>query len=69
MSVPEQFHVCVTFDPHRTKGVYVGYDESVTESHSKRALPGSHVGDVQGAFDWMIRAVVAPRVDAHAAAN
>lgn len=59
-SVPKQFYVCVTFDPERTKGVYVGYDESVTRSHSKRALPGSHVGEVQGAFDWMIRASITP---------
>ncbi len=62
--IPEQFHVCVTFDPSRTKGVYVGSDDSVTESHSKRALPGSHVGDVDGGFDWMIRAVLAPPANA-----
>ncbi len=60
-SVPEQFYVCVTFDPERTKGVYVGYDESVSQSHSKRALPGSHIGEVQGEFDWMIRASVTQR--------
>ena len=57
-SVPEQFYVCVTFDPEQTKGVYVGCDESVAQSHSKRALPGSHIGEVQGEFDWMIRASV-----------
>jgi len=59
-AVPDRFYVCVTFDPARTKGVYVGYDESATQRRSQRALPGSHVADVQGAYDWMIRAVVAP---------
>ncbi|MBT3270177.1 hypothetical protein HN371_23730 [Candidatus Poribacteria bacterium] len=65
-AAPEQFYVCVTFDPAQTKGVYVGCDESVTQTHSKRALPGAHVADVNGAFDWMIRAVIAPRAAAPA---
>ncbi len=55
---PDEFALCVSFDPTRTKGVYVGYDEGVAESHSKRALPGSHLEDVKGTFDWMIRLVL-----------
>ncbi|MAF10720.1 hypothetical protein CMK11_09730 [Candidatus Poribacteria bacterium] len=67
--VPEQFYVCAAFDPERTKGVYVGYDEDATQTHSKRALPGSHVADVKGKIDWMIRAVVTPRATAAAATD
>jgi len=43
-----------------TKGVYVYYDGDVGRSHSRNALPYSHVADVQGTFDWMIRARVTP---------
>ena len=68
-AVPEQFYVCATFDPERTKGVYVGYDGNVTQTHSKRALPGAHVADVKGKFDWMIRAVVTPRAAAASATD
>jgi RNA polymerase sigma-70 factor (ECF subfamily) len=54
-SVPRRFYVCLGFNPTATKGVYVAYDESVPRSHSRSALPYSHVADVRGKFDWMIR--------------
>jgi hypothetical protein len=61
IKVPSEFYVCVSFNPTQTKGVYVGFDENVTESHSKNALPSSHLEDVGGKFDWMIRAVLSGR--------
>ena len=56
--VPKRFYVCVNFNPHRTKGVYVHYDRSVKVSHSREALPGQHNRPVDEKYDWMIRAVI-----------
>jgi hypothetical protein len=53
--VPDDFYVCFVFQPTQTKGVFVGYDESVAESHSKQAVPDSHCEDVEKPYDWMIR--------------
>jgi len=60
VAAPTRFYVCVSFNPTATKGVYVYYDSDVGRSHSRVALPYSHVADVQGTFDWMIRAHLAP---------
>lgn len=56
IKTPQVFYVCVYFNPTATKGVYVHYDTDVAKSHSKSALPWSHVSDVNEEFDWMIRA-------------
>ena len=32
IEVPENFHAAVAFNPHRTKGIYLGLDESAPES-------------------------------------
>jgi len=58
IKIPDEFYICVSFNPTQTKGVYVGVDENITESHSKNALPSSHLEDIRGKFDWMIRAVL-----------
>ena len=55
VTVPQRFYVCLSFNPERTKGVYVHYDESVEQSHSRRALPYSTGSPVRGKYDWMIR--------------
>jgi len=62
--VPKQFYVAVTFNPHRTKGVYLGYDESAQSSDS-RGESNSLVGRPTTGFEafdqnreWMIRAVM-----------
>lgn len=54
--VPESFYVCLVFNPTRTKGVYVGIDNSVKQSHSRDAVPGSHLGETLKEGEWMIRA-------------
>ena len=56
VKVPESFYVCFVFNPTQTKGVYVGIDENVKESHSKQTVPGSHVDNLAKTGDWMIRA-------------
>jgi RNA polymerase sigma-70 factor (ECF subfamily) len=58
--VPDRFYICLSFNPTATKGVYVAYDTSVKRSHSKLALPDSHVSDVKQGFDWMIQAHLRP---------
>ena len=40
----------------------MGMDEDVEESHSKQAVPGSHMEDMPTHADWMIRAHVTPLV-------
>jgi len=55
VAVPQRFYVCLSFNPERTKGVYVHYDQSVDESHSRRALPYSTGSPVSAKYDWMIR--------------
>jgi len=54
--VPQSFYVCFVFNPTKTKGVYVGIDQNVEKSHSKNAVPGSHMKPAMGNADWMIRA-------------
>ncbi|MFC1596854.1 hypothetical protein ACFL5Q_02800 [Planctomycetota bacterium] len=54
--VPQGFYVCFVFNPTQTKGVYVGIDENVKKSHSRNAVPGSHMEPVKGNADWMVRA-------------
>jgi hypothetical protein len=53
--VPEQYYVALSFNPHRTKGIYLGYDESVEESHSYTGLPGDGFEKVTDKYDWMVR--------------
>ena len=58
--VPRRFYVCVVFNPIQTKGVYVGLDKDVAESHSRDAIPGSHNRELKETADWMIRAHLVP---------
>ena len=39
VEVPKRFSVALSFNPHRTKGVYLGMDKGVKESHSYVGLP------------------------------
>lgn len=56
IEVPERFHIGLGFDPHRTKGIFLGFDESVASSHSLTGLPGDGYTPVDGDYDWMVRA-------------
>lgn len=60
VEVPEKFFVALWFNAERTKGVYVGMDKKVKESHSDVGLPdkGFHKADQR--YDWMVRTVVTP---------
>ncbi|MDP6634449.1 MAG: HEAT repeat domain-containing protein [Phycisphaerae bacterium] len=54
-AVPETFYVALSFNPHRTKGVYLGLDSSVAESHSYTGLPGRGFAAIAEKSDWMVR--------------
>jgi RNA polymerase sigma-70 factor (ECF subfamily) len=56
VDVPRRFYICLSFEPTYTRGVYVAYDKDVEHSHSRSALPYTHVFVVEGKYDWMIRA-------------
>ncbi len=60
VTVPERFYVCFAFNPTQTDGVFVHYAAAPVRSHSRFALPYSHVGDLKEPADWMIRAHLAP---------
>jgi len=60
VEVPEQFYVAVSFNPHRTKGIYLGCDKSVAQSHSQIGLPDSGFTKVTDGYDWMVRAYLVP---------
>ena len=54
--VPERFHVALAFNAEPTKGIYLGLDGSVKESHSFSGLPGDGFQPVREKYDWMVRA-------------
>ncbi len=55
IEVPEQFTVAFSFNPSRTKGVYLGIDKSVSKSRSLMGLPDSGFEEVKQPEDWMVR--------------
>jgi beta-lactamase regulating signal transducer with metallopeptidase domain len=54
--VPEEFQIGLSFNPHQTKGIYLGLDKNVEESHSYIGLPESGYKPVPEKYDWMVRA-------------
>lgn len=57
--VPERFFVALCFNPEQTKGVYLGFDENVKESHSYTGLPNRGFRAFSDG-DWMVRVYLAP---------
>jgi RNA polymerase sigma-70 factor (ECF subfamily) len=60
VEVPERFYVALSFNPHRTKGIYLGYDKDVDQSHSYVGLPSTGFTKVPDVYDWMVRVYLAP---------
>ena len=54
--VPEHFWVALAFNAHQTKGIYLGLDKNVKQSHSSVGLPGQGFQPVPQTYDWMVRA-------------
>jgi|GEM_PF-515417 len=55
IEVPQQFFIALSFNPHKTKGIYLGLDQGVSESHSFQGLPRSGYKEITESQDWMIR--------------
>ena len=54
--VPERFFVALAFNAEPTKGIYLGLDRNVKESHSYSGLPGDGYQPIPEKYDWMVRA-------------
>ena len=63
-AVGETFYVAISFTPQRTKGVYLGLDSSVKESHSYTGLPAKGFARIAENSDWMVRVDIAASADA-----
>ena len=48
------------FNAHQTKGVYMGKDTDVEESHSFQGTVEMGYKPVDGKYDWMVRAYCVP---------
>ncbi|MBN1346626.1 MAG: hypothetical protein JXQ73_28305 [Phycisphaerae bacterium] len=59
IEVPGTFYVALSFDPHRTKGIFLGYDKNVKETRSLIGLPEGGFKPVEECYEWMVRARVA----------
>ena len=59
IEVPEQFFIALAFNPHQTKGIYLGYDENVDKTHSFTGLPEDGYEEVKEKYDWMVRVYLA----------
>ncbi len=58
--VPQRFFVALSFNPHQTKGIYLGLDKNVKETHSYIGLPGSGFKKVDQRYDWMVQVYLVP---------
>ncbi len=61
VEVPARFLVVLAFSPHRSTGIFLGQDDSVTESHSLTGLPGEPFEPVTEPLDWAVRVHATPR--------
>ena len=55
IETPRQFYVALAFNPNKTKGIYLGLDKSVAQSHSFVGLPEEGYNKVPETYDWMVR--------------
>jgi hypothetical protein len=60
VEIPESFMVALWFNAEATKGVFMGMDKNVSQTHSYAGLPDKGFHKVDQNYEWMIRAVVSP---------
>lgn len=63
VEVPKVFYVALYFNAHRTKGIYVGKDSDVAESHSLVGTLENGFESVKKKYDWMVRVHLLPTND------
>jgi RNA polymerase sigma-70 factor (ECF subfamily) len=59
VDVPDDFYVALSFNPHRTKGIYLGFDPNVEGADSYVGLPDRGFEKVSG-YEWMVRVCLSP---------
>lgn len=55
VNVPRNFVVCLSFNPARMKGVYVGMDKDPSRLHSAMGLPSKGIVPIKDEYNWMMR--------------
>jgi beta-lactamase regulating signal transducer with metallopeptidase domain len=58
VEVPDEYYVVTVFNPHQTKGIYLAFDTSMSQSHSSITSLATGFQPVPEGFDWMIRSVL-----------
>ena len=61
--VPEHFCVALSFNPHQTKGIYLGLDKTGKESHSYVGLPEQGYEPADKQSEWMVRVYLAAKAE------
>ena len=65
---PERFYVALSFNPEQTKGIYLGLDKNVKESHSYIGLPEEGFEPVERS-DWMVRMYLTAKAEKNILSN
>ncbi len=55
IEVPAEFYVALAFNPRRTKGIYLGLDENVTQTYSLTGIVRDGFKKWPNKSDWMLR--------------
>lgn len=61
IEVPETFTVALSFNPHQTKGIYLGLDTSTSESRALVGLPKDGFEKFNRPGNWMIRVAMSEK--------
>ncbi len=58
VKVPKEFYVALSFNPHQTKGVYVGFDHAIGATHSFTGRPTQELQPTADDLEWMVQVVL-----------
>ncbi len=61
VEVPKTFHIALSFNSQRTKGIYLGYENASGKPHSFTGLPGAGFSPVGKGYDWMVIPLLAEK--------
>ncbi|MCX7018806.1 MAG: HEAT repeat domain-containing protein [Candidatus Sumerlaeota bacterium] len=64
IETPEQFMIALVFNPHQTKGIYLGWQKAAGECHSFTGLPDSGYEPEREGREWMVRACLTEKPSA-----
>lgn len=61
VELTDVFYIAIAFNPHQTKGVYLGLDDSPEATSSLTGLPGEGFTELEESQNWMVRPFVAAK--------